>query len=85
MAVLAIEDYRKEGSRVTVTALVEDMRLLYHASYHGPDEWCPALCSTSFELDETESIPTDEIGFCCYLTERDLDWELVDTSDCDFE
>jgi hypothetical protein len=61
--------------------VVEDMRLLYRATRYEPDEWAPALCSTSFELDPGESIPTDEDGFCSYLDQLDLHWQLVDTSD----
>jgi len=81
MSVLAIENFYQEGSDVTVTAVVEDMRLLYRATRFEPEEWCPALCSASFQLDDNESIPLDEDGFCSYLNERDLNWQLVDTSD----
>jgi hypothetical protein len=81
MSVLAIEDFQQQGTNVTVTAVVEDMRLLYRATRYEPDEWAPALCSTSFELDPGESIPTDEDGFCSYLDQLDLHWQLVDTSD----
>jgi len=81
MSVLAIENFYQEGSNVTVTAVVEDMRLLYRATRFEPEEWCPALCSASFQLDDNESIPLDEDGFCSYLNERDLNWQLVDTSD----
>jgi hypothetical protein len=81
MSVLVIEDTIIEGTNVTVTAVVEDMRLLYRATRYEPDEWAPALCSTSFELDPGESIPTDEDGFCSYLDQLDLHWQLVDTSD----
>ena len=81
MHVLAIEDTFIDGNDVTVTAVVEDMRLLYRATRYEPDEWAPALCSTSFELDPGESIPTDEDGFCSYLDQLDLHWQLVDTSD----
>jgi hypothetical protein len=85
MSVLAIEDTVIEGTNVTVTAVVEDMRLLYRATRFEPEEWAPALCSASFELDEDEQIPTDEDGFCSYLDQLDLHWQLIDTFDCDFE
>jgi hypothetical protein len=81
MSVLAIEDFQQQGTNVTVTAVVEDMRLLYRATRFEPEEWAPALCSASFELDEDEQIPTDEDGFCSYLDQLDLHWQLVDTSD----
>ena len=81
MSVLAIEDFQQQGTNVTVTAVVEDMRLLYRATRFEPEEWAPALCSASFELDKDEQIPTDEDGFCSYLDQLDLHWQLVDTSD----
>lgn len=43
MSVLVIEDTFIDGTNVTVTAVVEDMRLLYRASRFEPEEWCPAL------------------------------------------
>ena len=64
-----------------VTALVEDMQLVAPAHRDSPEEWVPALCSTSFELADDESIPTDEAGFCSYLDRLDPQWELIDTSD----
>lgn len=81
MSVLAIENTIIKDGYVTVTAMVENMRLLYRATYRDPEEWAPALCTATFELDEDESIPTDEDGFCCYLHHRDLEWQLVDVSD----
>lgn len=85
MTVLAIEDTSIEGTNVTVTAVVEDMRLLYRATRFEPEEWAPALCTASFELYEEEQVPTDEDGFCQFLTDRDLHWQLVDTSDYDLD
>ena len=81
MAVLFIEDTTIENNYVYVTALVEDMQLVAPAHRDSPEEWVPALCSTSFELADNESIPTDEDGFCSYLDKLDPQWELIDTSD----
>lgn len=80
-SVLSIEDTQLNGIYVTVTAMVEDMRLLYHATHLDPEEWVPALCQATFELDPEEQIPLDEDSFCCYLHHRDLEWQLVDESD----
>lgn len=85
MTILAIEDTFIDGSDVTVTAVVEDMRLLYRATHYEPEEWAPALCSATFQLDEGEQIPLDEDGFCSYLDSLDLYWQLVDTTDCDID
>jgi len=85
MTVLAIEDTIIEDSNVTVTAVVDEMRLLYRATYLEPEEWAPALCTATFQLDEGEQIPLDEDGFCSYLDQLDLYWQLVDTSDSDLD
>ena len=81
MTVLSIEETIINQSHVTVTALVDEMRLIYKATYFDPDEWAPALCTAYFELDPDEQVPVDEDGFCQYLADRDLQWQLVDTSD----
>jgi len=81
MSVLAIEDTFIDGTNVTVTAVVDEMRLLYRATHFEPEEWAPALCTATFQLDEGEQIPTDEDGFCGYLDQLDLYWQLVDTTD----
>jgi hypothetical protein len=83
MTVLVIEETIIDGIYVTVTAIVEDMRLLFKATRDEPEEWAPALCTTSFELDPELPMPTSEDDFCNYLTDLDLRWELVDTSDWD--
>jgi len=85
MTVLAIEDTLFTDTHVTVTAVVDNMRLLYQATHLDPEEWAPALCTTTVELDPEESIPFDEDGFCAYLNQLDPQWQLVDTSDYDLD
>jgi hypothetical protein len=77
MTILAIENTTIDGSDVTVTAVVDEMRLLYSATSFEPAEYAPALCTAYFTLDEGEQIPTDEDGFCQYLDTLDLDWQLL--------
>jgi hypothetical protein len=77
MTILAIEDTIIDGFNVTVTAVVDEMRLLYRATHLDPEEYAPALCTAYFTLDEGEQIPTDEDGFCQYLDTLDLDWQLL--------
>jgi len=80
MTVLAIEETLFTDTHVTVTAVVDEMRLLYRATYLDPEEWTPALCQTTIELDPEEPIPLDEDGFCAYLDDLDPQWQLLDTS-----
>ena len=77
-SVLAIEDLYFTESHVTITALVDEMRLLYRATRFEPEEWAPALCQTTIELDPEEPIPLDEDGFCSYLDDLDPQWQLVE-------
>lgn len=77
MSILAIEDTIIDGNDVTVTALVDEMRLLYPATQFDPAEYAPALCTAYFTMDEGEQIPTDEDGFCQYLDSLNLDWQLL--------
>ena len=85
MTVLAIEDTLFTDTHVTVTAVVDEMRLLYHATHLDPEEWAPALCTTTVELDPEEPIPLDEDGFCAYLNQLDPQWELVERDDFDLD
>jgi len=80
MTVLAIEQTEITDTHVTVTAVVDEMRLLYRATYLDPEEWAPALCQTTIELDPEEPIPLAEDGFCAYLDDLDPQWQLLDTS-----
>lgn len=81
MTVLAIEHTSFTDTHVTVTAVVDEMRLLYHATHLDPEEWAPALCQTTIELDPEEPIPLDEDGFCSYLDQLDPQWELLEKDD----
>jgi hypothetical protein len=77
MQVLAIEDIIVNGYEVTITAVVDDMRLIHQSTHLDPEEYAPALCRASFELDKGEQIPLDEDGFCSYLTDLEPNWELL--------
>lgn len=83
MSVLSIHETSIDNNHVTVTAIVEDMQLLRKATRDDPDQWGPGFCSTSFELADSEAIPTDEDDFCSYLDRLDPQWQLVDLSDYD--
>ena len=81
MSVLAIEDTIIDNNHVTVTAVVDNMRLLYRQTMYDPAQYAPAVCTADFELDEGEQIPTDEDGFCRYLDDLGLDWKPLDLTD----
>ena len=81
MTVLSIEETLVFDTHVKVKAIVDEMRLLYRATHFEPDEWAPALCQTTIELDPEEPIPLDEDGFCAYLDQLDPQWQLLDKDD----
>jgi hypothetical protein len=60
-----------------VTAIVEDIVLAYSQTKFDPEEYGPALCNASFELDEGEELPNDEDKLIEYLNDMNLDWEIV--------
>ena len=81
MTVLSIEETLILDTHVKVKAIVDEMRLLYRATHFEPDEWAPALCQTTIELDPEKPIPLDEDGFCAYLDQLDPQWQLLDKDD----
>jgi len=81
MTVLVIEDTSFTDTYVTVTAVVDEMRLLYRATHLDPEEWAPALCEATIELDPEEPIPLDEDGFCRYLDQLDPQWQVLSPDD----
>ena len=81
MTVLAIENTLFTDTHVTVTAVVDEMRLLYRATHLDPEEGAPALCEATIELDPEEPIPLDEDGFCRYLDQLDPQWQVLSPDD----
>jgi len=81
MSVLTVESTTIDNDCVTVTAIVDGMKLFCPATLLDPAEYAPALCMASFDLYEDEVLPTDEDELREYLEERSLGWIVVDTSD----
>jgi hypothetical protein len=72
-----IYDVIKSDDSVTIKAIVEDSILVHPSSRIEPDEYGPALCEASFELEENEILPTDEDQLIDYLESLNLDWEVI--------
>jgi hypothetical protein len=70
-------DVHQDDDLVTVTAVVEDMALVYPSTRFDPEEYGPALCKTSFYLSEDEELPSVEDDLIEYLEKMNLDWEIV--------
>lgn len=83
MSIISIQETIINDDHVTVTAMVEDSHLQYHATLYDPPEYTLGLCQATFYTTPEETIPTDEASFIDFLDELDLTWVpiLVDTSD----
>jgi hypothetical protein len=79
-----IETFQQNKNFVYVRAVLEDMVQVHPSTLYDPPEYGPALCESSFTFDEDEILPDNEEELIDYLNELDLDWKIVDTSDCSF-
>jgi len=71
----------QQDNQVSVEAVVEDMVLLYSQTHTDPEEYGPALCSVTFELEEGEQLPINEDELIDYLNDMNLDWEVIPKED----
>ena len=76
MSILSIEEVSIQDDVVEVKAIIEDASLRYTATYFDPPEYVPALCYSSFTLDE--ELPVDNSELLEYIESLDLDWEVVE-------
>lgn len=75
--ILSIDELRQENDLVFVRAVVEDVVQIRFQTYHEPAEYGPALCESSFYLDENEQLPENEEQLLNYLNSLSLDWEVL--------
>jgi len=76
-----IYNLQQDEDRVTVTAVVEDARVVFPATRFEPEEYGPALCEAAFYLDEGELLPKDDEELITYLESLNLDWEVISMDD----
>lgn len=65
----------------TAVACVDDVVMVFPASYEEPAEYGPALCRGTFYIQDDEVIPSDEVELCEFVGERVTYWQVADTSD----
>lgn len=82
MSILSIESLYQEGDEVYVSAVVDDITLVYPQTYNDPAEYGSALCESSFYIGE-DTLPEDDEELIKYLNSLNLEWDLVDVSDYD--
>jgi hypothetical protein len=72
-----IYNLEQKDDCVNVKAIVEDCVEIYPATNIDPAEYGPALCETTFYLDEDETLPKDEEDLIDYLENLNLDWKVL--------
>lgn len=72
-----IYSINKIDDEVVVEAVVEDMVVLYSSTYNDPEEYGPALCRATFNLEENEILPRDDDQLIDYLESMNLDWQVI--------
>jgi hypothetical protein len=75
--ILSIDEIKQEDDLVSVRAVVENAVQIYSQTYYEPAEYGPALCESSFYLDEDEILPKDEEQLLNYLNSLDVFWEVL--------
>jgi len=82
MTIVSIESWRGDADRgiVRVKAIVDGTRCVRPVSRWEPEEWAPALCSTSV-LVEPGDWPGTEKEQKQWLESYGPEWSLEDTSD----
>lgn len=80
-----IYDIYKKDNEVFVKAIVEDAVLVYPATNSDPEEYGPALCEATFELEENEILPSDDDQLIDYLESLNLDWEVVPKDEYEYD
>lgn len=73
-----IYESKVEDNVLYVKAVVEDMVKVFSGNKYEPEEYGPALCETSVELEDNELIPSDDDGLIDYLEHLNVDWEVID-------
>jgi len=69
-------EVNERTSAVTITALVDNMRLVRSATWDEPAEYAPALCISSFFLEDVDFTLEDADALEDYLYTIDWDPDL---------
>jgi|694.fasta_scaffold37089_7 hypothetical protein len=82
MTIEKIESIHQDNDGVVyVSAVIDEVLLMYSQTLYDPPEYGPGLCEASFTLSEEEYLPDNEYELIQFLEDLDLDWTLVDCSD----
>jgi len=79
--IISLDSVTATDERVDVVAVVDDAVVAWPQTFFEPEEYGPALCRGSFDLDTDEVIPEDYEQLREFIQQRVHRWEPVDTSD----
>ena len=88
MSILSIESFHLKGDVLYVDAWVDDVVVVFRATMLDPEEYGPALCSSSMmvdlEYEEIDMKNLTEENVLQLINEIDPEWIPVDVSDSDY-
>jgi len=67
--------FNESTGAVTVTALVDNMRLVRSATWDEPEEYAPGLCISSFFLEDVDFTLEDADALEDYL--YTINWDIL--------
>jgi hypothetical protein len=87
MSIINIESIHQENGKFHVTAVIDEIVQTHPQTQYEPAEYGPALCETSFTIDDEELrslvFPENDDEIIKFLEELDLFWNVIDNSDYD--
>ena len=73
-----IYESKVENNVLYVKAVLEDMVKVFSGDRYDPEEYGPALCETSIELEEDDLVPDNDDELIEYLEQLNVDWKIID-------
>ncbi len=81
MSILSIESIYQDNDVIYVSAVIDEMVEVYSQTLYDPAEYGPALCESSFSVDDSTIIPDNDLELIEFIENLDLSWEIVDVTD----
>jgi hypothetical protein len=73
-----IYESKVENNVLYVKAVLEDMVKVFSGDRYDPEEYGPALCETSIELEGDDLVPDNDDELIEYLEQLNVDWKIID-------
>jgi hypothetical protein len=79
--IITLDSVTAVDDRVDVVAVVDDAVVAWPQTFFEPEEYGPALCRGSFDLDTDDVMPEDYEQLREFIQQRVHQWEPIDTSE----